>query len=105
MAYFVTGATGFIGRRLIERLLDKRQGRVYVLVRAASMERLEDMIERWSVVAGPAAAKRVQPVIGDLRRPLLVFALSMLQRRLEKRKEARKAARAELADADWRGGW
>jgi preprotein translocase subunit SecG len=37
--------------------------------------------------------------------PLLVFALSMLQRRLEKRKEARKAARAELADADWRGGW
>ncbi|TMM18852.1 MAG: SDR family oxidoreductase [Actinobacteria bacterium] len=71
MAYFVTGATGFIGRRLIERLLDKRQGRVYVLVRAASMERLEDMIERWSVVAGPAAAKRVQPVIGDLRRPLL----------------------------------
>jgi thioester reductase-like protein len=71
MAYLVTGATGFIGRRLIERLLDKRQGRVYVLVRAASMERLEDMIERWSVVAGPAAAKRVQPVIGDLRRPLL----------------------------------
>ena len=44
---------------------------MYVLVRAASMERLEDMIERWSVVAGPAAAKRVQPVIGDLRRPLL----------------------------------
>ena len=57
MAYFVTGATGFIGRRLIERLLDKRQGRVYVLVRAASMERLEDMIERWSVVAGPAAQR------------------------------------------------
>jgi hypothetical protein len=37
--------------------------------------------------------------------PLLVFALSMLQRRLEKRKQARKAARAELGDADWRGGW
>src|SRR5207302_5098739 len=31
----------------------------------------EDLIERWSVVCGPAAAKRVQPVIGDLRRPLL----------------------------------
>ena len=71
MAYFVTGATGFIGRRLIERLLDKRQGTVYVLVRDGSMERLEDLIERWSVVAGPSAAKRVQPVIGDLRRPLL----------------------------------
>src|SRR6266480_3604420 len=71
MSYFVTGATGFIGRRLIERLLEKRQGDVYVLVRGGSRERLEDLIERWSVVCGPAAAKRVQPVIGDLRRPLL----------------------------------
>ena len=59
MAYFVTGATGFIGRRLIERLLEKRQGRVYVLVRASSLERLDDLIERWSVVAGASAAKRV----------------------------------------------
>jgi thioester reductase-like protein len=71
MAYFVTGATGFIGRRLVERLLDKRQGKVYVLVRESSRERLDDLIERWSVVAGPQAAKRVQPVLGDLRRPLL----------------------------------
>jgi hypothetical protein len=37
--------------------------------------------------------------------PLLVFTLSMIQRRLEKRKEARKAARAQLGDVDWRGGW
>src|SRR2546421_7112844 len=71
MSYFVTGATGFIGRRLIERLLEKRQGDVYVLVRGGSRERVEDLIERWSVVCGPAAAKRVQPVVGDLRRPLL----------------------------------
>src|SRR5256885_17021194 len=71
MSYFVTGATGFIGRRLVERLLEKRQGKVYVLVRGGSHERLEDLIERWRVVCGPAAAKRVQPVIGDLRRPLL----------------------------------
>jgi thioester reductase-like protein len=71
MAYFVTGATGFIGRRLVERLLEKRQGKVYVLVRESSLERLEDMVERWSVVAGASAAKRIQPVIGDLRRPLL----------------------------------
>ncbi|HEV2980415.1 MAG TPA: SDR family oxidoreductase [Solirubrobacteraceae bacterium] len=71
MAYFVTGATGFIGRRLVERLLAKRQGKIYVLVRSGSSERLEDLIERWSVVAGPSAAKRITPVIGDLRRPLL----------------------------------
>jgi NAD(P)-dependent dehydrogenase (short-subunit alcohol dehydrogenase family) len=71
MAYFVTGATGFIGRRLIERLLEKRQGKVYVLVRESSLGRLDDLIERWSVVAGASAGKRIQPVVGDLRRPLL----------------------------------
>ena len=36
MAYFVTGATGFIGRRLVERLLEQRQGKIYVLVRESS---------------------------------------------------------------------
>jgi thioester reductase-like protein len=71
MAYFVTGATGFIGRRLVERLLDTRQGKVYVLVRAGSTGRLDDLIERWKAVAGASAGKRVQPVIGDVRRPLL----------------------------------
>jgi len=71
MAYFVTGATGFIGRRLLEQLLEKRQGKVYVLVRENSKARLEDLIERWSIVVGPSAADRVQPVVGDLRRPLL----------------------------------
>ena len=71
MAYFVTGATGFIGRRLVERLLDQRQGKVYVLVRESSLERLDDLIERWRATAGASAAKRIEPVIGDLRRPLL----------------------------------
>jgi thioester reductase-like protein len=71
VAYFLTGATGFIGRRLVERLLNQRQGKVYVLVRESSMERLEDLIERWRALAGASAAKRVQPVLGDLRRPLL----------------------------------
>jgi hypothetical protein len=37
--------------------------------------------------------------------PLFVFAMSMLQRRLEKRKEARKAAQTHLGSAHWRGGW
>ncbi len=37
--------------------------------------------------------------------PLFVFAMSMLQRRLEKRKEARKAAQAHLGSARLRGGW
>jgi hypothetical protein len=38
--------------------------------------------------------------------PLFVFAMSMLQRALDKRKEARKAAhKAFLANGQWRGGW
>jgi NAD(P)-dependent dehydrogenase (short-subunit alcohol dehydrogenase family) len=71
MAYFITGATGFIGRRLVEELLQKRQGKVYVLVRPDSRGRLDDLIERWKAVAGQSAGKRVVPVTGDLRRPLL----------------------------------
>ncbi|HEY7836009.1 MAG TPA: SDR family oxidoreductase, partial [Solirubrobacteraceae bacterium] len=71
MAYFVTGATGFIGRRLVERLLETRQGKVYVLVRESSTGRLDELIERWSAAAGASAAGRIEPVLGDLRRPLL----------------------------------
>jgi hypothetical protein len=37
--------------------------------------------------------------------PLLVLLLSLLQWRLEKRKERRKAFQARLSRADWRGGW
>jgi hypothetical protein len=38
--------------------------------------------------------------------PLLVFFLSMLQRHLDKRKEARKAAeKAQLTNVHLRGGW
>ncbi len=35
--------------------------------------------------------------------PVFIFCMSMLQRALDKRKEARKAA--QLSDAQWRGGW
>src|SRR6516164_243939 len=71
MAYFVTGATGFIGRRLVPRLLDTRQGKVFVLVRERSLERLEELTDEWGARVGASAAKRIEPVIGDLRRPLL----------------------------------
>ncbi len=37
---------------------------------------------------------------------LFVFTMSMLQRHLEKRKEARKAAHSsQVGDPHWRGGW
>ncbi len=60
MAYFVTGATGFIGRHLVERLL-ARGARVYVLVRPQSMQKFAALRAAW----GPHA-NRVVPVAGDL---------------------------------------
>jgi len=36
--------------------------------------------------------------------PVFVFVMSMIQRSLEKRKEAGKAAKKHL-NGDWRGGW
>jgi hypothetical protein len=38
--------------------------------------------------------------------PLFVFFMSMLQKHLERRKEARQAAqKAMLGNSQWRGGW
>ncbi len=67
MSSFVTGATGFIGRHLVERLLD-REGDIHVLVREASQDRLQRLIEeKWA----DGAAARIKPVLGDLTRPRL----------------------------------
>src|SRR3954469_10726226 len=63
MSYFVTGATGFIGRHLVERLLE-REGDVHVLVREGSQGKLDDLRERWG-----ENAERVKPVTGDLSEP------------------------------------
>ena len=41
MSYFVTGATGFIGRHLVEELVDHRDGTVFVLVPPGSLDRME----------------------------------------------------------------
>jgi thioester reductase-like protein/short-subunit dehydrogenase involved in D-alanine esterification of teichoic acids len=65
MSYFVTGATGFIGRHLVERLLD-REGDIYVLVREGS----EDKLERLLAAAGDKA-DRIKPVKGDISEPSL----------------------------------
>jgi NAD(P)-dependent dehydrogenase (short-subunit alcohol dehydrogenase family) len=63
--YFVTGATGFIGRNLVQRLL-QREGTVYALVRAGSRGRLEELRTSF----GPDGA-RVVPIAGDLSMPSL----------------------------------
>ena len=70
MAYFVTGATGFIGHNLVERLL-VREGDIHVLVRDGSEARLERLVKRWEGVYGTEAAARVHAVQGNLTLPLL----------------------------------
>jgi len=65
MSYFVTGATGFIGRNLVELLL-KREGAIHVLVREGSKGRLEELRSRWG-----AADDRVVGIVGDLSQPRL----------------------------------
>jgi NAD(P)-dependent dehydrogenase (short-subunit alcohol dehydrogenase family) len=63
MNYFVTGATGFIGRNLVQRLL-QREGTIYALVRAGSRGRLEELRTSWG-----ADGARIVPIAGDLAQP------------------------------------
>ena len=51
MNYFITGGTGFIGRNFIDRLKE-REGDIYVLTRAASMHKFEDLQERFGRTFG-----------------------------------------------------
>jgi NAD(P)-dependent dehydrogenase (short-subunit alcohol dehydrogenase family) len=60
MSYFVTGGTGFIGRRLVARLASRGET-IYLLVRAGSRERLE----RLRAECG-AAGERLVAIEGDL---------------------------------------
>jgi len=68
MAYFVTGATGFIGRFVVANLL-KRGKPVYVLVRKGSLRKLDELRAHWG-----ADDKQVIPVIGDLAKKGLGIA-------------------------------
>jgi NAD(P)-dependent dehydrogenase (short-subunit alcohol dehydrogenase family) len=64
MSYFVTGATGFIGRHLVQELIANREGDIFVLVREGSRSRMETLMRRWD-------CSRVQVVVGDLAEPAL----------------------------------
>jgi thioester reductase-like protein len=74
MAYFVTGATGFIGRHLVERLL-ARGDRVFVLVRPESMPKFEALRDFWG-----ARSSRAVPITGNLAEPNLGISKADLRR-------------------------
>ncbi|MCH9666958.1 MAG: SDR family oxidoreductase [Actinomycetia bacterium] len=62
MRYVVTGGTGFIGRRLVDRILALPDtSAVHVLVRRESLGGFERLAQRWD--------GRVQPIVGDLTEP------------------------------------
>lgn len=66
MNYFVTGASGFIGRRLVEKLLQRPDTRVYYLILERESSLVDTLNQRWG-----SAAERTMPIVGDLTQPRL----------------------------------
>ncbi len=64
MNYFVTGATGFIGRFVVARLLEREDATVHVLIREASKAKFEHLKQTLG-----ANAKQLKPVWGDITSP------------------------------------
>jgi NAD(P)-dependent dehydrogenase (short-subunit alcohol dehydrogenase family) len=61
MHYFVTGATGFIGKRLVKTLLARRGASVHFLLRPESEGKVAALLDYWGVTKA-----RAVPVYGDL---------------------------------------
>ncbi len=75
MNYFVTGASGFIGRRLVEKLLQRQDSTVYYLILERSLPKVETLRQRWG-----QHADRTAPIVGDLTQPRLGVSDSDLAR-------------------------
>ncbi len=66
MNYFITGASGFIGKRLVKKLLEREGSVVYFLVRSMEADSIGQLRNFWN-----ADESRTIPVMGDLTQPLL----------------------------------
>ncbi len=75
MTYFVTGATGFIGKRLVKKLLARRAGVVYFLIRQESRDKVPELLDYWGTDETHAV-----PIVGDLVKPLLGLSKSDLKK-------------------------
>jgi NAD(P)-dependent dehydrogenase (short-subunit alcohol dehydrogenase family) len=64
MTYFVTGATGFIGKRLVKKILARKGTVVHFLARDSSPEKMASLFEYWNVDSSRAIA-----VQGDIAQP------------------------------------
>ncbi len=69
MNYYVTGASGFIGKRLVRELLARPDAKVYFLMRDPAADRVETLRKFWGV-----DGSRATPVAGDLTKPGLGVA-------------------------------
>ncbi len=74
MQYFVTGATGFIGKRLVKSLLSRRGTTVHFLVRPGSEGKVGALLQYWGVskaraiaVSGDLTAKKLGVSADDLK--------------------------------------
>ena len=74
MHYFVTGATGFIGKRLVKKLLERKGSVVHFLMRKESADKVTDLRAYWGV--GPA---RAVAVFGDLKQKKLGVASDVIR--------------------------
>ncbi|MDM4766258.1 SDR family oxidoreductase [Pelomonas sp. SE-A7] len=74
MQYFVTGATGFIGKRLVKKLLARRGSTVYFLLREESRDKLPELLEFWG-----ASKTRAIAVFGDLTAKKLGVAADQIK--------------------------
>jgi NAD(P)-dependent dehydrogenase (short-subunit alcohol dehydrogenase family) len=74
MQYFVTGASGFIGKRLVRKLLARRGAVVHFLIRESSKDKVPELLAFWGV-----DEKKAVPVYGDVAQPDLGLSKSAIK--------------------------